>query len=213
MATRRDEGPGWVATALGTLLLISVGFGVGLLAGLVWSEPELVVGHLAGRSETVDWDRVTAEVGPEAGPIAAEPTGEPAWAVEEPPAEPVPEAAPALEEAPGAAEPAGSELAAARPAPAPEPPPVAAPPPAAPAPASGGFAVQVGAFADDGAAHRVAEELRAKGFAVYVKPAGSDGRWRVRVGPVASRTEADSLATRLKRGERLPTWVLREGGV
>ena len=41
--------------------------------------------------------------------------------------------------------------------------------------------------------------------------ARSDGaRWRVRVGPVADRAEAERLSARLKRDEKLPTWVLDE---
>ena len=78
--------------------------------------------------------------------------------------------------------------------------------------AAGRFAVQVGAFADGDAAELLADSLRAKGYAVYVAAgigAGSP-RWRVRVGPLASREEADGAAARLKREETLPTWVLDE---
>jgi cell division protein FtsN len=35
-------------------------------------------------------------------------------------------------------------------------------------------------------------------------------RWRVRVGPVATREQADEVASKLAR-EKLPTWVLAEG--
>jgi DedD protein len=75
-----------------------------------------------------------------------------------------------------------------------------------------GFAVQVGAFADGDAAERLADSLRAKGYAVYVVAGTGAGasRWRVRVGPLASREEAEGAATRLKRDETLPTWVLDE---
>jgi DedD protein len=75
-----------------------------------------------------------------------------------------------------------------------------------------GFAVQVGAFADGDAAARLADSLRAKGYAVYVVAGTGAGasRWRVRVGPLASREEAEGAATRLKRDETLPTWVLDE---
>jgi len=74
------------------------------------------------------------------------------------------------------------------------------------------FAVQVGAFADGAAAERLADSLRAKGYAVHVVVGTGAGasRWRVRVGPLASREEADAAAARLKREETLPTWVLDE---
>ena len=75
-----------------------------------------------------------------------------------------------------------------------------------------GFAVQVGAFADGDTAERLADALRAKGYAVTVVAGTGAGasRWRVRVGPLASREEADGAAARLKREETLPTWVLDE---
>ncbi len=58
----------------------------------------------------------------------------------------------------------------------------------------------------------LADSLRAKGYAVYVVAGTGAGasRWRVRVGPLASREEADGAAARLKREETLPTWVLDE---
>ena len=81
-----------------------------------------------------------------------------------------------------------------------------------PPPAGGGFAVQVGAFAERSAAERLAESLRAKAFSVYISPGAKAGeaRWRVRVGPLASREQAERTAARLKRDEKLPTWVLSE---
>ena len=77
-----------------------------------------------------------------------------------------------------------------------------------------GFSVQVGAFADGGAAEDVRQKLRSKGFDSYVIPAkqSGDGKWRVRVGPVRDKGAAEQLASRLKTEERLPTWVLAEGG-
>jgi cell division septation protein DedD len=60
----------------------------------------------------------------------------------------------------------------------------------------------------------VRQKLEARGFDSYVIPGshGGDGKWRVRVGPVPSREGADALAARLKSEEKLPTWVLPEGG-
>jgi DedD protein len=76
----------------------------------------------------------------------------------------------------------------------------------------GHLAVQVGAFKTSEAAERLATSLRNKGFPVYVSPGVKAGspRWRVRVGPLATREEAESTATQLKKVERLPTWILSE---
>ncbi len=86
-----------------------------------------------------------------------------------------------------------------------EPPPVAAAP-------MGTVAVQVGAFGTSRAAEQLANALRSKGFPVYVSPGTKAGesRWRVRVGPLATREEAESTAARLKKVEKLPTWILSE---
>jgi cell division septation protein DedD len=190
---------------------------LGLVVGVVKEEPELVMGHLAGQSEEVRWSEHdtglgTPDVGaagPYAEPIAeseayelAPPTGNDGFdagvaAAEDTASRPAYEAAPP--------EPVRTAVRAA-PAPAPR---------AAPSASAGqGFSVQVGAFAESEAAERVASDLRGKGFPVYVSPkAGSrDGRWRVRVGPVASRGKADEIAQQLKTREGLPTWVLSEGG-
>ena len=83
---------------------------------------------------------------------------------------------------------------------------VAAPPP-------GGFSVQVGAFGDKGPASKLVRQLEGSGFRAFlVAGDGSGPAWRVRVGPVASRPEADALARRLKRDEGLPTWVVSDDG-
>jgi hypothetical protein len=57
MAARRRTGgtrsPIW--TLLGLLLLAIPGFFLGLLVGVAWEDPGLVLGHLFGRSELVAW--------------------------------------------------------------------------------------------------------------------------------------------------------------
>lgn len=58
------------------------------------------------------------------------------------------------------------------------------------------YVIQVGAFSDAAKAARLADELKAKGFPAYTERSGSVTR--VRVGPVAGRTAADSAAARLK---------------
>ena len=42
----------------------------------------------------------------------------------------------------------------------------------------------------------------------FVSFARSGARFRVRVGPIPTREEATRLASRLKSGHQLPTWIL-----
>jgi DedD protein len=66
-----------------------------------------------------------------------------------------------------------------------------------PVPARGeSYVVQVGAFSDAGKAAKLADALKAKGFAAYTEPAGKVTR--VRVGPIAGREAADKVVSRLK---------------
>lgn len=95
----------------------------------------------------------------------------------------------------------------AKPAPSPEAvkpqAPVAAAPkpaaPAAPAAASVGFAVQLGAFSHADEAARLRDRARAAGFSAFIEQVNTDKGVlsRVRVGPVASRGEAEELKARL----------------
>ncbi len=214
-SARRASSPSWLASLMGAVFLISAGFMLGLVVGVVKEEPELVMGHLGGQSEEVRWSAQEAELGvPDvaaAGPYLDSPGDpqtraldtddvsglEPPLAVEEDAASDVPEPTASAQTTPEASRHRESLP---RPAPA--------------SPQSTGFSVQVGAFSESDAADRVAVDLRSKGFPVYVTPsAGSrDGRWRVRVGPMATRAEAEDTAQQLKTREQLPTWVLSEGG-
>jgi len=72
------------------------------------------------------------------------------------------------------------------------------------------FSIQVGAFGNPARASDLAEQLGSAGYPVQILEPDDDDRWRVRVGPIDSRNEADTLALRLKREDRLPTWVLSE---
>jgi cell division septation protein DedD len=87
---------------------------------------------------------------------------------------------------------------------------------APPTPASGSrrFAIQVGAFAKSESAERLVRRLEGRGYDAYVTPGAGEGnaRWRVRVGPVADKGSAEALASELKKNEKLPTWILDEGG-
>ncbi len=202
-ASNRSDGEvGWFASLLGAVVLIAGGFSLGLVAGVVSEEPQLVVGHLVGRGEEVSWL-----------PIAD-------------PAPVVHDLQDDLQErvdgtTPGASSPEAVGETPPREFPHVDLPAVAAAPKHAPAPRTrseadrhAGFAIQVGAFADAAAADRVYQKLERKGFEVYLVPASrsGDGRSRVRVGTVGSREDAEALASRLKREEGLPTWVLSEGG-
>jgi DedD protein len=72
------------------------------------------------------------------------------------------------------------------------------PPPPAVA-AAGGWWVQLGSFSSRENAGRLAQKLRAAGFAMEVSPVRSGGKelYRVRAGPVATREAATSLQARL----------------
>ncbi len=125
------------------------------------------------------------------------------------PVEPV-KAVPAPTTAPPAAKPAP-----AKPAPA-----VASPPGAAPAtavastaasaPVRNGYAVQVAAVKERGEADPIVKRLSGKGYDVYVEaPKGSQKMFRVRIGSFKTRREAQVLAIRLQKEEKLKPWVTR----
>ena len=126
--------------------------------------------------------------------------------------------------APLRAPPAAAASAAARPAPKPEPRPAAAPAEpsraqaflegraSAAAPASAPaqrFIVQIGAFADPALARETRLKVERLGMLTYTHVAQTPqgARTRVRVGPVATRQEADKLAERLKAAG-LPAAIL-----
>jgi cell division septation protein DedD len=69
----------------------------------------------------------------------------------------------------------------------------------------------VGAFSEKSSAQALADSLRAHGYPVYLSPTeGDPASWRVRVGPLGTRPEAEKAARRLETTEKLPTWVLGE---
>lgn len=189
-ASGRGLRPGGVVRALGRLtLLVVFGFGAGLLIGVLSEEPELLAGHLRGESEPVQLasaKSVTADsdlevVADEDGPIPADRTDD------------------------GSAR-RLPQVAAQRAAEAPAVVPAA---PVSQRERSRRWAIQVGAFSDQRAAQKLSQALGAKGYPTQVlSAAGSSGRWRVRVQPVQGEAEARKMAAKLKRVERLPTWVL-----
>ncbi len=80
---------------------------------------------------------------------------------------------------------------------------------AQPAASEGRFVVQVGAFAENTRAHDVRLKLEQAGLKTYAQVAETkDGRRiRVRVGPFASRAEADKAAEKIKK-LKLPAAIL-----
>lgn len=72
-------------------------------------------------------------------------------------------------------------------------------------PEQGGFAVQVGGFRNRSNALGLRDRLRDRGYTVYVDQTEWKGGplYRVRVGPVISESEAESLKSRLAREQEL----------
>ncbi len=77
------------------------------------------------------------------------------------------------------------------------------------APVSGRFVVQVGAYGDPATLHEVRQRVEKLGLKTYTQAVETTAgkRTRVRVGPFASRAEADSVGARLKSAG-LPAAVL-----
>ena len=73
----------------------------------------------------------------------------------------------------------------------------------------GGWSVQVGAFGSADSARKLVGQLKGDGYSAYVAPLNRNGKTlhRVRVGPTATRADADKLAARIK-GRGLPASVV-----
>ena len=150
---------------------------------------------------------IALDAGADAAPAAASATARPA---------PAPAVVPAANPAVAKATPEPTAPVEAKPTPRPaaasvEPPKVApatpaaatpAPRPSAAAASDVGFAVQLGAFASQAEAHALRDRLRAAGFSAIVQPVPTAKGTlnRVRVGPVATRAEAEQLKSRLAAG-------------
>lgn len=96
------------------------------------------------------------------------------------------------------------------PAPAAVKPEAPAPPKAAPAAAAkAGYSVQVAAMTVRGEAETSVKRLQAKGYSAYVETGSPSSKmYRVRVGPFKTRGDADEVANRLKKEERITPWVV-----
>jgi cell division septation protein DedD len=100
MARRRSaQSRGSVLGALASLLvLMGIGFSVGIVAGILWEEPRLVLAHLTGHTTEIAWARGTGVAAPPqlaAGEAAAVPPAK------EQPAEPAAELPPVAAAPPG----------------------------------------------------------------------------------------------------------------
>lgn len=211
---RRSTESSLVFTLLGVVVWITTGFLVGLVAGVVSEEPELVIKHATGQSTEIEWDGLAAPppatqslsksaIGrtrgtPSEDSRAARDSNASALAGLAATRRPDVSAAPAATSGQRAK---SADIGGV---------PVRSGATVAKTSNGPGFSIQVGAFAERDAAQEVAESLRGKGYSVRILSAQDDGRYRVRVGPVAARERAEGLARRLKSDEGLPTWVLRE---
>ena len=213
-ASKRASSPSWFASLIGAIFLISAGFMLGLVVGVVKEEPDLVMDHLSGQSEEIPWSEHQAALG-----VPNVSAGGPLFDSPEVSAADEPWADSAFD--PPIVDPVAAAVAAKVAYEAPQPrliSSLSAPQRALKSPGRSahpqGFSVQVGAFSEGASANSVSDDLRSKGFSSYVAPAAGskDGRWRVRVGPMATRAEALQVAQELKTREGLPTWVLSEGG-
>jgi len=205
MAERRSRerlgGHRWPAIIAAGLAVVSAGFAIGIVAGIVWEEPGLVLAYLTGDTERIDWGADGSASGLDEAVADREQPQTPSVAAAPPlGARDAPKVPAALRERTETAE----ISRAAKPAD----PPIARV--VAPRPTSG-FSVQVGAFSDKRAANVLAESLRSEGYSVYLsRGEGEAGAWRVRVGPLPSREEAERAGRRLKSEQKLPIWVLSE---
>jgi len=62
-----------------------------------------------------------------------------------------------------------------------------------------------------GEADAIAKRLVAKGYAACVQtpPNGTPAVFRVRIGPLSTRLEADAMAAKLQKEEQFKPWVTR----
>ena len=74
-------------------------------------------------------------------------------------------------------------------------------------PRGNGFVVQVAAVPRRDEANSIARRLSGKGYPAFVTTSGSN--FRVRVGKYANRREAETVANKLEREERIEPWVTR----
>ena len=188
---RGRRSSGWLATLLGGGLLVLLGFAAGMLVGASVEEPDLIASVMAGQADVVELPPEET-IADRLGTAASEPPPPLGARSDVPP--PVAAAPPAEER--------GAEVFGT----------ASTTRPAGQRSVGPGFSIQVGAFREERPAQGLRRQLQGNGFEAYIAHSdeGSGQRWRVRVGPVRGRDEADRLAQRLKRDEGLPTWVVTD---
>lgn len=218
MARARGRGDsGWPAALGGALLLVALGFVLGMVAGIAIEAPGLLVDHLAGRSTEVPLapggpggaGAADAAAAPgAASPAANAPAGRAAPSADSrrTTASSTARRATATSRRPPAAAPAQRTAATAPRTAATEPRRAA---PRSSAPPAGRFSVQVSAFGRADSARNMADALRADGVpAQVVDTRSGSARYKVRVGPLATKAEAQRMAQRLTLERGLDTWVV-----
>ena len=78
-----------------------------------------------------------------------------------------------------------------------------------------GWAVQVSALSNMADAETLVQKLKGQGYPAYVsskKFKNNTISYRVRVGPFATKSQADQMAAQIERTERRSTWVDQETG-
>ena len=76
-------------------------------------------------------------------------------------------------------------------------------------PAGGAIVVQVAAVNTRAEADTMAKKLNGKGYAAYVERSSPGSMFRVRVGPFATRRDAEAAADKLRRQENKNPWITR----
>ena len=85
--------------------------------------------------------------------------------------------------------------------------------PAAPRLSADDLIIQVFSSAEESQARSVLQRLVDSRFDAFLSPVAVDGRtmYRVRVGPFENRRQAERVANRVKREQRLDTWITAAG--
>ena len=80
---------------------------------------------------------------------------------------------------------------------------------AAPADAAGDVVIQVFSSADKDQADKVRDTLVGAGFQAFLSPLTKGGQtmYRVRIGPFATRAGAEAVAEKVRKGQKLDTWI------
>ena len=83
------------------------------------------------------------------------------------------------------------------------------PPAAAPGPATGKLVIQVFSSPDKDQADKIRNQLVAGGQQAFLSPIRGSGRtmYRVRIGPFDRRDQAEKVAQKVRRDQRLDTWI------